>query len=193
MTVVVLDTNAIIPDYMLEGAHLNKLLIACKRLGITVVVPSVVIDVLKGNHKQGLQKAIAEIGIQKARLGKHGAKKEFPDVNVDEECASYSAHLDNTIEEFGIQVKDYPNVSTQELVTAAYDNKKPFKDTGEGHKDYLIFKTIVELINESDDDLVFITENHKDFCAKNKSLHPDLSSQVPDGHSVSVVPLSTAT
>jgi hypothetical protein len=173
---------------MLDGAHLIKLLIACRRLGIPVVIPSVVLDELKWNHKQGIEKAISEIDLQKAKLAKRGVKKVFPNVDIDEECAAYAIHLDNVIEENSILIKEYPNVSAQELVTAAYDNKKPFKDSGEGHKDYLIFKTVVDLIEEHNDDIIFVTANHKDFCAKDKGLHPDLSSQVPEGHSVTVTP-----
>ncbi|MHC4705522.1 MAG: PIN domain-containing protein [Planctomycetota bacterium] len=188
MPIVVLDTNAILPDFMFDGAHLVKLLVGCRRLGIQVVIPDVVIDELKGNHKQGVAKCLSEIHIQKNRLGKHGIEYDLPNVDIDSECAAYAAHLEKVVDEYDVKIEQYPKVELQELVTASYENKKPFKDTGEGHKDYLIFRTILDLIDKHKENVIFVTNNHKDFCAKDKQLHSDLKALLPDGYSVDVCP-----
>ena len=46
--IVVLDTNILLQDPTLRGAHLEKLFIGCRRCGIDVYVPDIVVDELRG-------------------------------------------------------------------------------------------------------------------------------------------------
>ena len=74
----------------------------------------------------------------------------------------------------------YPNVGPKELVTAAYAGKKPFKEDGEGFKDYLIFQSLRQLAEAQEGPGYFVTANRKDFCAIDGALHPDLKTALPE-------------
>jgi hypothetical protein len=84
-----------------------------------------------------------------------------------------------------VVILPYPATTTKELVLGGYSNKKPFKESGEGHKDFLIWKSIVEGIDPADGPHVFVTSNTSDFAqAKTKEefeLHAELLSDLPDG------------
>jgi len=76
-------------------------------------------------------------------------------------------------------------------VTKSYDGEKPFKENGDGYKDYLIWKSIVECLENAPEAMptYFLTNNRRDFCADGSTpltLHPDLASQLPEGQSVNV-------
>lgn len=66
----------------------------------------------------------------------------------------------------------------KEIIVASYAGKKPFKTSGDGYKDYLIFSSILNN-NESESEIHFATANHKDFCDNSGALHPELQSMIP--------------
>ena len=74
--------------------------------------------------------------------------------------------LEELVDRHGIVVPPYAEVSPKELVEQLYAVKKPFKDSGEGHKDYIVWKSIlVHLIGKkSEPPNILLTSNTKDFC-----------------------------
>ncbi|AEI93098.1 PIN domain-containing protein [Roseobacter litoralis] len=104
--------------------------------------------------------------------------------DVEAEASAYEDWLIELIEDNGIIVAPHPDVSAKELVSKCYEGAKPFKDGGEGHKDYLVWKTVATHINAQDTDAsnFFLTNNTKDFCAKGDDgefvLHPELVEQI---------------
>jgi hypothetical protein len=84
----------------------------------------------------------------------------------------------------GVVVTPYPDVSPKELVQQSYALKRPFKDSGEGHKDYVVWKSILAHLKGEESNLpnIFLTNNTNDFCDTDGDgkhiLHPDLSEQI---------------
>ena len=85
-------------------------------------------------------------------------------------------------------VLPYPATTTRQLVLGSYSDRKPFKENGEGHKDFLIWKSIVEGIESSDEPHIFVTSNTSDFAQEKTketfALHAELLSDLPEGISV---------
>jgi hypothetical protein len=79
---------------------------------------------------------------------------------------------------YNVEVVPYPNVLPKTLVEASYSGKKPFKETGEGFKDFIVFETLKTVAAQHGSQGAFVTSNKKDFCGPNGELHSDLQSQV---------------
>lgn len=184
MPIVVIDTNLLIQNYLLDSAHIRKLLIGCRRLGISLYIPALVEDELRGNHKQDIRKSFEVVGAEIKQLRKRGITIELPELDEAKELAKYGKLIAAVKKKFGVKTAAYPKISLSKLISEAYERKKPFKLTGEGHKDYLIFATILELIGETKQDVFFLTNNTSDFCNSKGDLHPDLVSSVPAGRKV---------
>ncbi len=179
MTSVFLDTNIIIGAGFFRSAFAEGFLKGAKFLDIEVLIPEIVIDEVKGNFASDVTELFNEYKRNHKHLGKF---MDMPDLNIilDAKIAEYNIFFDKLLKDHGVIILDYPKTPPKELVVKSYEAKKPFKATGEGHKDYLIWETIKEVyvarryIPES----FFITDDKKDFCKKMPDgtfiLHSDL-------------------
>lgn len=183
MTTIFIDTNILMSDRFFRSSSAKAFLKACSFLNVQVVIPDVVIDELLGNFSARLQEK-ANAYQKVSRELKQLVELEHSPPDVEAEASAYEGWLIELIEDNRIIVAPYPDVSAKELVSKSYDGAKPFKDGGEGHKDYLVWKTVAAHINAQDTDApsFFLTNNTKDFCAKLDDgefvLHPELAEQV---------------
>ena len=63
-----------------------------------------------------------------------------------------------------------------------FNNKKPFDENKVSFQDAIIWESIVEYCNkEEPDNIVFISNNHKDFADRDKiNIHEDLIEDIPN-------------
>ena len=185
MTIIYLDTSVAINESFLKSPFAEAFLKACALLQHSVVIPEIVLDELKGNYpKKFLEKSLPllKAANELAKL----IEVDLPNLHVDEATSDYYDWIDNLVSTYGIVVVPYPDISLKDLVEKSYRLEKPFKDSGEGHKDYIVWKTIVGEINKNSatNSFIFLTNNIKDFCesgaAGSHILHPDLCNQIDD-------------
>ncbi|CAM8619760.1 PIN domain-containing protein [Sphingobium cupriresistens] len=183
MTTVYLDTSVAMNESFLRSSYFDAFLKACAILQFTVVLPEIVFDEMKGNFPKKLQEKL--FIFQKANKEiKKLIDVDVATVSLLESVKSYGEWLVELIDENGIILAPYPDVSAKEIVDKSYEAKKPFKDSGEGHKDYIVWKTILSHIasNEASPPNIFLTNNTKDFCDVDKDgaavLHSELAEQI---------------
>ena len=96
-----------------------------------------------------------------------------------------------------IEVINYPKTDHKFLAHKAINKLKPFNSNEKGYRDCLIWENIKELLTESEGavsqpELVFISNNYKDFATCEYELHSDLISELEnedyDSKSVIVYP-----
>jgi len=183
MTTVYLDTSVAIAESFLMSPYCDAFFKACGILQYTVVIPEIVIDEIKGNYPKKLHEKYAPFQKAKKELDKL-LNVSTSIVPMSDAAHSYNNWLDELIQKYGIVVAPYPDVSPKELVEQSYSTNKPFKDSGDGHKDYIVWKSIVLFINgeKSGPPNIFLTNNTKDFCEVREDgthcLHSDLSQQI---------------
>jgi len=183
MTTVYLDTSVAITESFLLSPYCDAFFKACGILQYTVVIPEIVLDELRGNYPKKLSEKYASFQKSKKELEKLTAV-DTSVASLTDAINSYNNWLDELIDKHGIVVAPYPDISPKELVEQSYYLNKPFKDSGEGHKDYIVWKSIVEhLVGEnSNHPNFFLTNNTRDFCDSddigNHLLHADLSKQI---------------
>lgn len=187
---IILDTSVTVREGYFRSGMMRALLKAAHFLEWNVLMPDVVWDELLGNAEKEIAKRAATY--DKAARGLNAITgKTIEPVDAAAEFNDYKNWLAEEMEKFGIDFLPYPATTTKELVTKSYDGEKPFKENGDGHKDYLIWKSIVERLEnqQAATPTYFLTNNKKDFCTDGTppiALHPDLASQLPKGQSVNV-------
>lgn len=183
MTTIYIDTNIIMNESYLRSPFSQAFLKACSLLQVNVVIPDIVLDEVLGNYPKKIKlKAKEFLKVQK-EIGRLMDISEI-DVDTDDAFSDYEDFLFELIEKNGVHITPYPSVSSKDLVVKAYEAKKPFKETGEGHKDFLVWETIKEHMEKEAIELphFFLTNNTKDFAEldqdKRHILHPDLAAQL---------------
>lgn len=195
MATVYLDTCVIIDEHYLRSANAQAFFKACKILDFTVVVPQLVVDEARGNFSRSLHDKFSAFRKAQKELAKQ-SPFEWVEFSVADHVKSFEVWLDEFLEQDHIVVAAYPNILLSDLVPASYSGKKPFKNNGEGIKDYLLWATVSAHINSRTrlPPYYFLTRNTKDFCTDgpegSKILHPELSAQLAEGVSLPLVYLS---
>ena len=181
---IFLDTNVFIDAGYFRAAGAQAFLRTCKFAGFDLAVPEVVLDEVRGNFEKDLSSALVSLTKAERQVARF-VEYESDEISLEEEIERFDENLEELLQVVGIDVLPYPNTTTKELVLGGYSNRKPFKESGEGHKDFLIWKSIVEDIEPADEPHVFVTSNTSDFAkAKTKEtfeIHAELLSDLPDG------------
>lgn len=182
---IFIDTNIIFKADFFRSTTAQSFLKAAKFLEIEVIIPDIVIDEVNGNFSKELPEKLTKFKKSYKELTELIDINEI-NINISEKIKEYEDWLDTLLEEYEVTRLPYPKVSLKTIVTESYKKKKPFKDNGDGHKDYLIWETIKQYIAEknNDPDTFFLTNNVKDFCYKKGEddwpLHNHLLDQIPD-------------
>lgn len=185
MPTVFIDTNIIITENFFRSSAAQAFLKACSILNIEVVIPDIVYDEVLGNFPKKLTERVNAFEKTQRELAKlvNIALTKF---DIEEEFDEYENWLINLIETDGVKLAPYPEIPAKELVEKSYEKQKPFKDNGDGHKDYIVWMTVkthIETVRTALPNL-FLTNNTKDFGAKGDNgvpvLHPYLAKQIED-------------
>ncbi len=183
---IFLDTSIIVKEGYFRSGTIQAFLKAAKFLDFEIFVPEVVLDELNGRV---LQKISERVGAYEKAARELSALtgSDLGQVNATDEIEKYTDWLDELLDDNKVEVLPYPNTTTKELVTKSYSGLKPFKKGGEGHKDYLIWSTIQEYLNQHPSMIttILLTNNKKDFCqddGERPALHPDLCAGIENGN-----------
>lgn len=183
MTTIYIDTNIIMAESFFRSPWVKSFLKACDILQISVVIPDVVLDEAKGNFPKSLNDRIRTFQKAEKSLSKL-VDLEIHAFDIPVTTKAYQDGIDDLLEEYGVIVAPYPDISLKQLVNKSYECPKPFKVSGEGHKDYLVWETIKSHILEGATSApnIMITQNFKDFSLNEgngkNTLHPELSAQI---------------
>lgn len=176
---VALDTNALMRDYLLIEANMQTFLRGCQRCHISVCVPETVVDELCANYEREITRQKSVLHTAARKLSAMGVKASEADFDVRDETQKYRRHVHQILQYYGAAVTPYPTLSPKALVDASYSGKKPFKETSEGFKDFIIFETLKVVVAQQGGVGAFVTANKRDFCGPGGDLHPDLQSALP--------------
>jgi hypothetical protein len=169
-------------DWFLKGAGFHALRAACSLIRADIVIPEVVRDELLANYRRELKNAI----VARAKLS-----REVIDVAaaLEADYGRYLGFIEELEHERVVLRRQYPLVSHKDVVERIYAEKRPFKNAEIGYKDYLIWRTVAELLSEPDVqgwrtiNIAFISANKSDFASKDESpleLHRDFLNDLSE-------------
>lgn len=186
---IVLDSNIIMADFWMESTNFTILFESAKNGSIEIYIPEVVIDEVKNKYSQRLLKSKTDIKTELNKfnkLSKQNIGEILIDQNIDDAIKEYDKHLDKIIKDNKIQILPYPKVSHKFIAEKAMKKTKPFNANEKGYRDNLIWENIKDLLTDEElavtfPELVFISNNHKDFAENNTRIpHKELLKELEE-------------
>ena len=124
-------------------------------------------------YDRDYQKAAAGIDKLSALLGK-ALPSPVGVIDKMSETISLRTRLEKQFESEYCAILDYPDTPHEDLARRATTRRKPYKPSGEGYRDSLIWETTLSLATNVDAQVVLLSENTKDFGDGDGNLHPQL-------------------
>lgn len=184
MVHLIFDTNFIHLDYRLKGSNIKTVIAAKSKTNIKVYMPMVVFDEMVHQYVEDTKSLQSTYKSFQRQLNRCCVEKQHNlEIDIDSTIinrSKYEVYLKQKCEEYDIHFLPYPKVEHRDVVERKLYGKKPFKNSGEGYCDTLIWETILDFckdINEKDQ-VLFVTDNTSDFAGKDKQLHPELLSDL---------------
>lgn len=180
---IIIDTNIIHKDFFLGNAQIISLCETAKICGIKVLVPQVVIDEVVNHYREKIDEANKDFEKTKSSLSffypNESVGDYFSSAKTDQLLKDYRNTLIKRLAELGIELIPYPKVLHEDLVKRDLARRKPFQESGKGYRDALIWESVLNKIEKTNNnpDIVFINKNTKDFFEKDR-LHPDLVADI---------------
>ena len=194
---VVLDTNAFHSDVHGTQPRLSGILDGpVNQAAFEVFVPEVVMLELDKQFAQRSKKVVREInktvGAYTGELAALGMA--VPEgVTVDEDAVNdYRERLADRLSKAGAKILPVPENLSAALEWAVH-RRKPFKQTGEGFQDAVIWLSILELASQRSESIAFVSSNSKDFAEPDSDsklaidLRQDLIDRKRPGNQVRLV------
>ncbi len=188
------DTNQFHGDQRLRGRKFRILLGEHDRKNLVVAIPEPVLRELPKQFAKQLKSAHDAVQREAGKLSDlgHPVKlDELPDVDAAKQ--EYDKALRDELAQRDVLTPGFPPATVEEMFDQSVAEERPFRAKSQGFRDAVIWRTVRELAK--DDDVVLITQNHKDFAVSEKQpdvLHPDLVKSLEDiglpGDRVELVP-----
>jgi predicted nucleic acid-binding protein len=152
---VVLDTNTFYSDLRMRGP-IRVLLDRAAAGELTLVIPEVVIQEVLKRFRQRYEKTVqqATSAIRSAKdLGVDTLDLDLE--SVDQAVIVYEAELRTRLHQDGVLISQYPAASHEDVLDRAIRRRKPFKESGAGYQDTLIWLTVLDSLKRDDQALSF--------------------------------------
>lgn len=169
---IVLDSNILISDFFLNSHSSIISLQHTEELGLKIIIPVLVFEETVENFVRNREKL----------------KNEFSRFVPPEENAAfqnlinfnYREFLNDIINKYKISIIDYPETPLKEIAQRAIGKRKPFKKGGKGFRDTVIWHSVLQLLTDKKENVVFVTNNYKDFATETGEFHPELVCDIPE-------------
>lgn len=189
---VFFDSNIIIADYNLSSPHMRVLDAFLQRTNGRLFIPKIVMEEVKSKYREDLTKvtrkfweslkqlhylewSLESAGFEKPSKFEIPSEPENPLLNIEMKVEVYSRNLESKLNLLNAHYLNFPSVSHESVTKRAISKRKPFSESGKGYRDTLIWESILAEAASDDEEIVFITNNTKDFAAEDStSLHPHL-------------------
>ena len=193
--VVVLDSNSLYGRKPLTNANSRLVQALAKSGEIRLVLPDIVLRELArqwaeeaGEHATKLATVLKALNETLDELDDEALEVRLPPIGP----SRFYENAKNRLESKGVEMPMAPSVPVEKLLDKDRRVKKPFDREGRGFRDALIWETIRALCEDVGEGavlMIFVTDNHKDFCEKKGGrLHPDLRQELADDRDLEVLP-----
>jgi predicted nucleic acid-binding protein len=176
MMLVVLDTNIIVGDFHLSGTAARVFLQQLPRSSHALHMPQIVIDEVVNKYRsewEQLRRNTEKPRKETAKRVQLPIEPMITPAQVDQRVDEYRTELRNRLASVSATVVPYPKTPHDKLARREMERKRPFSETGAGYRDSLIWETVLEILDGTEQVVALITAD-KDFADKNGQLYPEL-------------------
>ena len=153
---------------------------------LQIVVPDIVFQESVALYRREVHKHFSAVdeavsSLSGLLLSSHGLPVSQPaDQASDAATAEYVKGLRARIDEIG-RMLTHEDIPHQDLLSRCLSGRQPFKKSGRGYKDALIWEVILRKVVTEDEETFLVTTNHKDFAKdEGYELHRDLVRDLED-------------
>lgn len=167
--VVIVDTTEFFKDPLLAGAPWLRIRVRTLKRQMGLWIPEVVIVEAVRHYRAKLDEHIARLNSLPSLAWDEDCARRIADVRdlVSELKEGYEQWLRDRLLRVGASILPFPAMPHAEIVERAMREEKPFRMRGDkgpdGYRDMLIWASVVEFA-ESDDTMILVTGNYRDFC-----------------------------
>lgn len=158
----------------MTGLSSRTILGQAKRGKFDLVMPQVVFLEMVNKMRERIETATGKMAKGASSLRKIGVGDGIAPPDPAPLTKKFTADLEARIADAGTLVP-IAGVGHEELVARSIKGTRPFRSSGVGYRDALIWLTVLEQADEHD--VVFVSGNSKDFAEEGK-LHPVLAEEV---------------
>jgi len=179
---VVLDTNQLFGDYLLNNPAFSTLRDGLVQSGGELCVPKVVIEEITRIYLQDYAGAISARAKVSRIVGVIGSG--LPDLESAETAESkYRDALAKRLKELGARVLNLPDIGVDELLHRDLAERRPFDAKGRGLRDAVIWESLLSDVQNHDEEVALIS-NDGGFSSPSSNrggkaeLHSDLGDDL---------------
>ncbi|MGR3310210.1 MAG: PIN domain-containing protein [Candidatus Brocadiales bacterium] len=185
---IVFDTNVIFDDWCLNKPALEPFEMFLRLSGAKLVVPQLVIEEAKNKYREVVKNSFNSATNELKKLSGLLPFNNLSMPTVVLECAfsDYEECIQARLTDLCAQMPDHSDVPHEDVIKRDLARRRPFRESGKGYRDTLIWEVILRKVADVSYETIFITDNHKDFGEKdsdevNGDLKEDLQSKgLPD-------------
>jgi hypothetical protein len=86
--------------------------------------------------------------------------------DIEEICNKYEEALNLRLAELDVEILTHADIPHTNIVSRVLASRKPFRESGKGYRDALLWEVILRKVANSTQTTFFITNNHEDFGHK---------------------------
>ncbi len=175
--IIVLDTNVIHSDFLMKSVRFEILFDYVQKTHSKFIIPKIVYEELAATYERELQAREHQFVEAKRSLTALLTQTELPrsEISIESEVSSFLNHLKDKLNVTGEEFFDYKEVYFHDAVERAVRRKRPCTDRGEGMRDAILWRSVLDIASEAPEKtVVFISQNTKHFAQSEGILHSDL-------------------
>jgi len=178
---IVLDTNILRADFFLRTRRFELLIDFIQKTTNRIILPQVILDEITNLYKRELSSSY--VSYKKAKddlFGKLMTKRARSDLNLnlEKETDLFIKNIKKKLHFKKGSTLPHNNDHLPELVHRAINKIPPFIKSDKEFRDGLIWLSLFDISKKfKNDSVAFISNNTKDFCDKDKNLHPALKKE----------------
>lgn len=184
-----LDTTALHKSYMLRGGHWPVVERGIEQSLLRVATSDVVVMELERQAMREVSDVNTSLRSAASAAARLGEDLEVSLLNVPAQW--WRLQFESRLRHLGIEVVPHPQVAHEEIIRRDLAGTPPFKASGEGYRDTLIWMTFLGWIQSLDlnptDEVRFVSANTRQFGGNDKRLAEILARELPAGVNVVLV------
>ena len=175
MQKILLDTNAFHENWWAEGEAFTLLQDFCARGMAEAVVSEVSVREHVNHYRQKFSELRTSLRRDFDKWRRMTRNYESASISFEFNPDSFDSQFRRRLRDIPIRILPIPQTNHATLVERDLSGRKPFRDKT-GYRDALIWLSIADDLRDSDEKLIVITNNHRDFAdpSENARLHGDL-------------------
>jgi predicted nucleic acid-binding protein len=180
---IVLDSNIFVGNFLMGSKKFQLVFDYLKKTNSKIVVPQLVYQEIAGVYERELADRLKKFREYKKSLQIILIGKTIQDlhINFKEEVGEYLKFIKDKLKINDNDIFPYKDEYLKNVIERAIYRIRPCTNKGEGFRDVVLWLTVLDIARFSKNkELIFISNNTRQFSEEGKSLHPVLFKETEE-------------